>query len=207
MGRVVDRLKELKNKEKKLKALGGPERIEKQHKSGKSTARERLDLFFDPGSFHELDLFVQHRATLFGMDKVVVPAEGVITGYGMVNGRLVCAFSQDFTSMGGTLGEMHAKKICKVMDLAMKCGVPIVGFNDSGGARVQEGVDALSGYGQIFFRNSAASGVIPQVSAIMGPTAGGAVYSPAMTDWVFRGRGTSYMHITGPAVIDRKSVV
>ncbi|OGN96432.1 MAG: methylmalonyl-CoA carboxyltransferase, partial [Chloroflexi bacterium RBG_13_51_36] len=201
MGRVVDRLKELKNKEKKLKALGGPERIEKQHKSGKSTARERLDLFFDPGSFHELDLFVQHRATLFGMDKVVVPAEGVITGYGTVNGRPVCAFSQDFTSMGGTLGEMHAKKICKVMDLAMKCGVPIVGFNDSGGARIQEGVDALSGYGQIFFRNSAASGVIPQVSAIMGPTAGGAVYSPAMTDWVFMVKGTSYMHITGPAVI------
>jgi acetyl-CoA carboxylase carboxyltransferase component len=135
------------------------------------------------------------------MDKVIVPAEGVVTGYGMVNGRPVCAFSQDFTSMGGTLGEMHAKKICKVMDLAMKCGVPIVGFNDSGGARIQEGVDALSGYGQIFFRNSAASGVIPQISAIMGPTAGGAVYSPAMTDWVLMVRETSYMHITGPAVI------
>lgn len=201
MGRVSDRLKELKDREKKLKAMGGPERVEKQHKSGKLTARERLDLFFDAGSFHELDLFVQHRATLFGMDKTTVPAEGVITGYGMVNGRPVCAFSQDFTSMGGSLGEMHAKKICKVMDLAMKCGVPIVGFNDSGGARIQEGVDALSGYGQIFFRNSAASGVIPQISAIMGPTAGGAVYSPAMTDWVFMVKGTSYMHITGPAVI------
>jgi len=201
MGTGADRLKELRSKEKKAKALGGRERVEKQHKSGKLTARERLDLLFDPGSFHELDLFVQHRATLFGMDKVVVPAEGVITGYGTVNGRPVCAFSQDFTSMGGTLGEMHAKKICKVMDLAMKCGVPIVGFNDSGGARIQEGIDALSGYGQIFFRNSAASGVIPQLSAIMGPTAGGAVYSPAMTDWVFMTKGTSYMHITGPAVI------
>jgi acetyl-CoA carboxylase carboxyltransferase component len=197
----VDRLKELIDRERKMKALGGPERVEKQHKSGKLTARERLELLFDHDSFHELDLFVQHRATHFGMDEVVVPAEGVVTGYGLVNGRPVCAFSQDFTSMGGSLGEMHAKKICKVMDLAMKCGVPIVGFNDSGGARIQEGVDALSGYGQIFFRNSAASGVIPQISAIMGPTAGGAVYSPAMTDWVFMIRGTSYMHITGPAVI------
>jgi len=201
MGTVADRLKELGDRERKIKALGGLERVEKQHKSGKLTARERLDLLFDPGSFHELDLFVQHRATLFGMDNAVVPAEGVVTGYGAVNGRHVCAFSQDFTSMGGTLGEMHAKKICKVMDLAVKCGIPIVGFNDSGGARIQEGVDALSGYGQIFFRNSAASGVIPQVSAIAGPTAGGAVYSPAMTDWVFMTKGTSYMHITGPAVI------
>ncbi len=201
MATPADRLKELIDKEKKEKALGGPERVEKQHKSGKLTARERLDLFFDPGSFHELDLFVQHRATLFGMDKITVPAEGVITGHGTVDGRPVCAYSQDFTSMGGTLGEMHAKKICKVMDLAMKCGVPIIGFNDSGGARIQEGVDALSGYGQIFFRNSAASGVIPQLSAVMGPTAGGAVYSPAMTDWVFMSKGTSYMHITGPAVI------
>jgi acetyl-CoA carboxylase carboxyltransferase component len=201
MGTDADRLKELINRERKLRALGGLERVEKQHKSGKLTARERLELLFDPDSFHELDLFVQHRATLFGMDKVVVPAEGVVTGYGTVDGRPICAFSQDFTSMGGTLGEMHAKKICKVMDLAMKCGVPIVGFNDSGGARIQEGVDALSGYGQIFFRNSAASGVIPQISAIMGPTAGGAVYSPAMTDWVFMIKGTSYMHITGPAVI------
>jgi acetyl-CoA carboxylase carboxyltransferase component len=201
MGTDADGLKEMINRERKIKALGGPERVEKQHKSGKLTARERLELLFDPDSFHELDLFVQHRATLFGMDNIVVPAEGVVTGYGTIDGRPVCAFSQDFTSMGGTLGEMHAKKICKVMDLAMKCGVPIVGFNDSGGARIQEGVDALSGYGQIFFRNSAASGVIPQISAIMGPTAGGAVYSPAMTDWVFMTKGTSYMHITGPAVI------
>jgi len=201
MGKVDEQLKELKDKERKEKALGGPERVERQHKSGKLTARERLDLLFDPESFHELDLFVQHRATLFSMDKTHVPAEGVITGYGTVNGRPLCAFSQDFTSMGGTLGEMHAKKICKVLDLAMKCGVPIVGFNDSGGARIQEGVDALSGYGQIFFRNSAASGVIPQLSAIMGPTAGGAVYSPAMKDWIFMTKKTSYMHITGPVVI------
>jgi len=201
MDTVAERLKALQDKGKKEKALGGSERVEKQHKLGKLTSRERLDLLFDPGSFHELDLFVRHRATLFGMNKIVVPAEGVVTGYGTVNGRQICAFSQDFTSMGGSLGEMHAKKICKVMDLAMRCGVPVVGFNDSGGARIQEGVDALSGYGQIFFRNSAASGVIPQISAIMGPTAGGAVYSPAMTDWVFMTKGTSYMHITGPAVI------
>ena len=201
MDTVSERLKALQDKEKREKALGGSERVEKQHKSGKLTARERLELLFDPGSFHELDLFVRHRATLFGMDKIVVPAEGVVTGYGTVNGRQICAFSQDFTSMGGTLGEMHAKKICKVMDLARRCGVPIIGFNDSGGARIQEGVDALAGYGQIFFRNSAASGVIPQISAIMGPTAGGAVYSPAMTDWIFMTKGTSYMHITGPAVI------
>ena len=201
MGSVDERLKELVTREEKEKALGGSERVEKQHKSGKLTARERLNLLFDAGSFNELDLFVKHRANLFGMDKTTVPAEGVVTGYGTVAGRLVCAFSQDFTSMGGTLGEMHAKKICKVMDLAMKSGVPIIGFNDSGGARVQEGVDALSGYGQIFFRNSAASGVIPQISAVMGPTAGGAVYSPAMTDWVLMTKGTSHMHITGPAVI------
>lgn len=201
MDTVAERLKKLQEKEKVERALGGAERVEKQHKSGKLTARERIDLLFDAGSFHELDLFVRHRATSFGMDKVEVPAEGVVTGYGTVDGRPVCAYSQDFTSMGGSLGEMHAKKICKVMDLAMKCGIPVVGLNDSGGARIQEGVDALSGYGQIFFRNSAASGVIPQISAIMGPTAGGAVYSPAMTDWVFMTRGTSYMHITGPAVI------
>jgi len=201
MATIAERLKELIDKERRGKALGGPQRIEKQHKSGKLTARERINLLFDPGSFHELDLFVQHRAMLFGMDKIDIPADGVVTGYGMLNGRPVCAFSQDFTSMGGTLGEMHAKKICKVMDLAMKSGVPVVGFNDSGGARIQEGVDALSGYGQIFFRNSGASGTIPQISAIMGPTAGGAVYSPAMTDWVFMVKQTSYMHITGPTVI------
>ena len=201
MSSVADRLRELEERQRKEKALGGPERIKKQHDSGKLTARERLDILFDPGSFHELDMFVRHRGTMFGMDKTVVPAEGVVTGYGAVNGRQVCAFSQDFTSMGGSLGEMHAGKICKVMDLAMRIGVPLIGFNDSGGARIQEGVDALHGYGSIFFRNSCASGVIPQISAIMGPTAGGAVYSPAMTDWVFMVKKTSYMFITGPAVI------
>jgi acetyl-CoA carboxylase carboxyltransferase component len=201
MSSVANRLKELEERQEKQKALGGPERVKKQHDSGKLTARERLDILFDRGSFHELDMFVHHRATLFGMDKIVVPADGVVTGYGLVNGRQVCAFSQDFTSMGGTLGEMHAQKICKVMDLAMRTGVPLIGLNDSGGARIQEGVDALHGYGSIFFRNSCASGVIPQISAIMGPTAGGAVYSPAMTDWVFMVKKTSYMYITGPAVI------
>jgi acetyl-CoA carboxylase carboxyltransferase component len=146
-------------------------------------------------------MFVHHRCSDFGMDDTFVPGEGVVTGHGMVDGRPVFAFSQDFTTVGGTLGEMHAKKICKIMDLAMKNGAPIVGFNDSGGARIQEGVDALSGYGQIFFRNASASGVIPQISAIMGPTAGGAVYSPAMTDWIFMVKNTSYMFITGPEVI------
>ena len=201
MSSVADRLKELEERQGKEKALGGPERVKKQHDSGKLTARERLDILFDRGSFHELDMFVRHRATLFEMDKTVVPADGVVTGYGLVNGRQVCAFSQDFTSMGGTLGEMHAEKICKVMDLTMRTGVPLIGLNDSGGARIQEGVDSLHGYGSIFFRNSCASGVIPQISAIMGPTAGGAVYSPAMTDWVFMVKNTSYMYITGPAVI------
>ncbi len=198
---IHDRISELREKEEREKALGGPKQVQKQHEAGKLTARERLELLFDPGSFHELDMFVRHRCNYFDMPQTFVPGEGVITGYGMVNGRQVCAFSQDFTSMAGTLGEMHAKKICKVMDLAMRIGIPIVGFNDSGGARIQEGVDALSGYGQIFYRNSCASGVIPQISAIMGPTAGGAVYSPAMTDWVFMVKKTSYMFITGPEVI------
>lgn len=201
MGEVAERLKNLQERKQKEMAMGGAERVKKQHDSGKLTARERLDLLFDPGSFRELDLFVRHRATFFGMDKTEVPAEGVVTGYGTVNGRRVCAFSQDFTAMGGTLGEMHAQKICKVMDLAMRIGVPVVGFNDSGGARIQEGVDALHGYGSIFYHNSCASGVIPQISAVMGPTAGGAVYSPAMTDWIFMVQKTSYMFITGPGVI------
>jgi len=201
MATVFDRLKELREREEKERALGGPKRIEKQHQAGKLTARERLDLLFDPGSFCELDMFVRHRCTDFDMQEAFIAAEGVVTGYGTVNGRPVCAYSQDFTSRGGTLGEMHAKKICKVMDLAVRMGTPVIGFNDSGGARIQEGVDALSGYGSIFFRNSCASGVIPQLSAIMGPTAGGAVYSPAMTDWLFMVKKTSYMFITGPDVI------
>ncbi len=201
MSSVADRLRELREREERERAQGGHEQIKRQHERGKLTARERLDLLFDPGSFQELDLFVQHRSTNFDMPQTYIASDGVVTGFGTVNGRYVCAFSEDFTSMGGTLGEMHAKKICKVMDLAMRIGVPFVGFNDSGGARIQEGVDALSGYGNIFYRNSCASGVIPQISAIMGPTAGGAVYSPAMTDWVFMVKGTSHMFITGPDVI------
>jgi len=198
---VEQKLQQLKERQEKDLAQGGPDRIKKQHDTGKLTARERLDLLFDPGSFCETDLFVRHRGTLFGLDKVFVPSEGVVTGYGTVNGRKVCAFAQDFTAQGGTLGEMHARKISKIQDLALKAGCPIVGLNDSGGARIQEGVDALSGFGDIFFRNSIASGVIPQISAIMGPSAGGAVYSPALTDWVFMVKKTSYMFITGPAVI------
>jgi acetyl-CoA carboxylase carboxyltransferase component len=198
---VAQKIQELQEKEAKIKAMGGPKAVEKQHAGGKLTARERLDLFFDPGTFRETDLFVQHRCVNFGMEKVEIPADGVITGFGQVNGRPVFAFSQDFTSRAGSLGEMHSKKICKVMDLALKAGVPFVGFNDSGGARIQEGVDSLSAYGQIFYRNAIASGVIPQISAIMGPTAGGAVYSPAMTDFIFMVKNTSYMFITGPDVI------
>ncbi len=201
MGTVFDRLRELRDREEKEKAAGGPKQIEKQHQAGKLTARERLQLLFDPGSFCETDMFIRHRCSDFDMSKTFIAAEGVVTGYGTVNGRTVCAFSQDFTARGGSLGEMHAKKIWKVMDLAVRMGVPFIGLNDSGGARIQEGVDALSGYGGIFFRNSCASGVIPQISAIMGPTAGGAVYSPAMTDWVFMVDKTSYMFITGPDVI------
>jgi methylmalonyl-CoA decarboxylase subunit alpha len=191
----------LKKLEAELKAGGGEKSIQRQHESGKLTARERLDLFFDKETFQETDLFVQHRSSNFGLDKVSIPADGVITGFGKVNGRTVCAYAQDFTARGGTLGEMHAKKICRVMDLAMKMKVPMVGFIDSGGARIQEGINALDGYSNIFCRNSAASGVIPQISAIMGPAAGGAVYSPAMTDFVFMVKKTSYMFITGPAVV------
>jgi len=201
MKTVAQKIQELKEKEAQIKAMGGPKAIDKQHASGKLTARERLDLFFDPGTFRETDLFAKHRCVNFGMEKIDIPADGVITGFGRVNGRAVFAFSQDFTSRAGSLGEMHSKKICKVMDLALKAGVPFVGFNDSGGARIQEGVDSLAAYGQIFYRNAIASGVIPQISAIMGPTAGGAVYSPAMTDFVFMVKNTSYMFITGPDVI------
>ncbi|MFC1892885.1 acyl-CoA carboxylase subunit beta [Chloroflexota bacterium] len=197
----AEAFEELRKREEKEKAMGGQERVKKQHDSGKLTARERLELLFDSGSFEEINMFTRHRCTDFDMTQTFVAGEGVVTGYGRVNGRPVYAFSQDFTSMGGTLGEMHARKICDVMDLAVRSGLPIVGFNDSGGARIQEGVDSLHGYGEIFFRNTYASGVVPQISAIMGPCAGGAVYSPAMTDWVFMVRKTSYMFITGPDVI------
>jgi acetyl-CoA carboxylase carboxyltransferase component len=201
MGIVDDKISHLKAREAKVLEMGGEKAVAAQRKKGKLTARERLDLLFDKGTFREIDMFVSHRCVNFNMEAVEIPADGVITGHGLVDGRPVFAFSQDFTARAGSLGEMHSKKICKVMDLALKAGVPFVGINDSGGARIQEGVDALSGYGQIFFRNSAASGVIPQISAIMGPTAGGAVYSPAMTDWVFMVKNSSYMFITGPDVI------
>ena len=201
MGRTADSIKLLKDKEKKILQMGGEKAVAKHKAKGKLTARERLDILFDGGTFRELDMFVEHRCTNFGMEKVEVPADGVITGHGYVDGRPVFAFAQDFTARAGSLGEMHAAKICKVMDLAEKSGCPCVGLNDSGGARIQEGVDALSGYGQIFRRNALSSGVIPQISAIMGSTAGGAVYSPAMTDYIFMVKNTSYMFITGPAVI------
>ena len=201
MSIVEDKIKNLKDREEKILQMGGEKAVAKQREKGKLTARERLGLLFDKGTFREIDMFVTHRCVNFGMEGVDIPSDGVITGHGLVEGRPVFAFSQDFTARAGSLGEMHAKKICKVMDLALKAGVPCVGFNDSGGARIQEGVDALSGYGQIFYRNSISSGVIPQISAIMGPTAGGAVYSPAMTDWIFMVKKSSYMFITGPEVI------
>ena len=180
---------------------GDKERIEKQHKDGKLTARERINLLFDKGSFVEMDRFVTHHCTDFGMAEKKVYGDGVITGYGKIEGRLVYVFSQDFTIFGGALGMAFAQKICKVMDLAMKVGAPFIGLNDSGGARIQEGVESLAGYAYIFLKNALASGVIPQISAIMGPCAGGAVYSPALTDFIMMTKKTSYLHITGPDVI------
>jgi len=196
-----DKLEELRRREAAARAGGGEKRVQRQHEAGKLTARERLAKLFDPGSFNELDLFVRHRAVEFGMSAVEAPGEGVVTGYGTIDGRTVFAFAQDFTVIGGTLGEMHAAKIVKAMDLAAKTGVPFIGLNDSGGARIQEGVDALNGYGSIFYRNTLNSGVIPQISVIMGPCAGGAVYSPALTDFIFMVDKTSQMFITGPQVI------
>jgi propionyl-CoA carboxylase beta chain len=198
---VKEKIEKLRELREKAKLGGGKERIEKQHESGKLTARERIDLLLDAGSFVELDTFVVHRCTDFGMAERQFLGDGVVTGYGTIDGRLVYIFSQDFTVFGGSLGEMFAKKVCKLMDLAMKTGAPVIGLNDSGGARIQEGVASLAGYGDIFFRNVMASGVIPQISAIMGPCAGGAVYSPALTDFVFMVKGTSHMFITGPEVI------
>jgi len=180
---------------------GGQERIDAQHQRGKLTARERLTVLLDADSFEEWDIFVEHRCTDFGMADKTVPGDGVVTGYGTINGRDVFVFSQDFTVFGGSLSEAHAGKICKVMDQAMKVGAPVIGLNDSGGARIQEGIDSLAGYAEIFQRNVMASGVIPQISIIMGPCAGGAVYSPAMTDFIFMVRDTSYMYVTGPEVV------
>ncbi len=201
MGVSLDKIQELKQKQELIMGMGGKKALEKRRENGKLNARERLNILFDEGTFRELDMFVSHRCTNFGMEDIDIPADGVVTGHGKVDGRIVFAYAQDFTARAGSLGEMQAKKICKVMDMAMKSGAPIIGMNDSGGARIQEGIDALSGYGEIFFRNSAASGVIPQISAIMGPTAGGAVYSPAMTDFIFMVKESSYMFITGPNVI------
>ncbi|MBN1518772.1 MAG: methylmalonyl-CoA carboxyltransferase [Spirochaetales bacterium] len=198
---MEEKLKQLKERRDAILAGGGPKRVQAQHDKGKMTARERLEAFLDPGSFVEIDAFVEHRAVDLGMDKVDAPGEGVVIGYGTVDGRLVYVFAQDFTVIGGSLGEMHAAKICKAMDMAVKVGCPCIGINDSGGARIQEGVDALSGYGDIFYRNTLASGVIPQISVIMGPCAGGAVYSPALTDFTVMVDKTANMFITGPQVI------
>jgi len=198
---ITEKLENLQNKKEKIKLGGGEKNIAKQHEKGKLTARERLNLLFDPGSFVEIGAFVRHRCTDFGMADVEAPGEGVVTGYGTVDSRLVYAYAQDFTVIGGSLGYMHAEKIVMMMDMALKMGAPIIGINDSGGARIQEGVDALSGYGKIFFRNTISSGVIPQISVIMGPCAGGAVYSPALTDFIFMVDQSSLMFITGPQVI------
>jgi propionyl-CoA carboxylase beta chain len=182
---------------------GGKERVERQHKQGKQTARERIDLLLDPGSFREVDAFVVQRGREFGMDKPENQylGDSVVTGWGTIDGRLAYVYSQDFTVIGGSLSQVHAEKICKIMDMAMKVGAPVIGLNDSGGARIQEGVDSLGGYADIFLRNTLASGVIPQISAIMGPCAGGAVYSPALTDFIFMVRNSSYMFVTGPDVV------
>jgi acetyl-CoA carboxylase carboxyltransferase component len=198
---MLEKLEQLREIRKTVEEAGGSKRIDKQHESGKLTARERITRLFDPETCVELDAFVKHRGVNFDMPATQAPAEGVVAGYGRVNGRLVYAYAQDFTVIGGSLGEMHAATICKVMDLAGKMSAPLVGINDSGGARIQEGVDALSGYGKIFYRNSINSGVIPQISVIMGPCAGGAVYSPALTDFVFMVDKTAHMFITGPQVI------
>lgn len=195
------KFEDLDKKLAEAKLGGGEKRIEAQHKKGKLTARERIQYLLDEGSFEEIGALVTHRSTHFGLDKQKFYGDGVVTGYGTVNGRLVYVFSQDFTVLGGSLAEAHAEKICKVMDLAMQNGAPVIGLNDSGGARIQEGVVSLGGYADIFYRNVQASGVIPQLSAIMGPCAGGAVYSPALTDFIFMVEGTSYMFVTGPNVV------
>ena len=197
----MTKLETLQHKIDEAKLGGGLKRIESQHKKSKLTARERIDILLDPGSFEEIGMFVTHRSTDFGMEKEQYLGDGVVTGYGTVNGRLVYVFSQDFTVFGGSLSETHAEKICKLMDLAIENGAPVIGLNDSGGARIQEGVVSLGGYADIFYRNTRASGVIPQLSAIMGPCAGGAVYSPAITDFILMVEHTSYMFVTGPNVV------
>lgn len=198
---MTERFKRLQDKKSEAVLGGGEKRIEAQHKKGKLTARERIELLFDKGTFEEIGQLVTHRSTNFGLDKQKFYGDGVVTGYGKINGRLTYAFSQDFTVLGGSLAEAHAEKIVKIMDMAMKNGAPVVGLNDSGGARIQEGVVSLGGYADIFYRNTLSSGVIPQISAIMGPCAGGAVYSPALTDFILMVENTSYMFVTGPNVV------
>ncbi|MGZ3235545.1 MAG: acyl-CoA carboxylase subunit beta, partial [Croceibacterium sp.] len=194
-------IEELERRRAAARHGGGEKRVAAQHAKGKLTARERLGILLDEGSFEELDMYVEHNATDFGMDQQRIPGDGVVTGSGTISGRLVYVFSQDFTVFGGSLSERHAQKICKIMDMAMKVGAPVIGLNDSGGARIQEGVASLAGYAEVFQRNVLASGVIPQVSLIMGPCAGGAVYSPAMTDFIFMVKDSSYMFVTGPEVV------
>ena len=197
----MTRLEELRKRHEAAEQGGGRARRERQHREGKLSARERVDLLLDEGTFEELDKLVTHRSREFGLAEQVVPGDGLVTGYGQIEGRLAYVFAQDFTVFGGSLSETNAQKICKVMDLAMKTGAPIIGLNDSGGARIQEGVVSLAGYADIFLRNTLASGVVPQISAVMGPCAGGAVYSPAITDFVFMVDQTSYMFVTGPDVL------
>jgi propionyl-CoA carboxylase beta chain len=188
-----EKVNELRKLREQAKLGGGEERIKKQHEKGKLTARERIDILVDSGSFEEIDAFVTHRSSAFGLDEQKIMGDGVVTGYAKIEGRPVYLFSQDFTVFGGSLSETHAEKICKIMDLAMKNGVPVIGLNDSGGARIQEGVSSLGGYAEVFWRNSMASGVVPQISAVMGPCAGGAVYSPALTDFVYMVKGTLHV--------------
>jgi propionyl-CoA carboxylase beta chain len=195
------KIRQLREMRAKSRQGGGPARIETQHKKGRLTARERIDLLLDKGSFREVDAFVEHRTHDFNLDEQKFLSDSVVTGWGTIEGRLVYLFSQDFTVFGGSLGEVHAAKICKIMDMAIKSGAPVIGLNDSGGARIQEGVVSLAGYGDIFLRNTLASGVIPQISVIMGPCAGGAVYSPALTDFIFMVRNSSYMFVTGPDIV------
>jgi len=199
---MEDRIEDLRERREAARKGGGEERIERQHEKGKLTARERVDYFLDDGTFHEFDQFRTHRSHNFGMESRQIPGDGVVTGYGEVNGRTVFVFAHDFTVFGGSLGEVLAEKVCKVMDRAVEVGAPIIGLNDSAGARIQEGVDALAGFTEIFHRNQQASGVVPQISAIMGPCAGGAVYSPSITDFIFMVEGTSHMYITGPGVTE-----
>jgi len=201
MTKLEDKFSIFEEKDKAAELGGGIDRIEKQHQAGRLTARERVEILLDSGTFVEKDKFMTHRAKDFDMDKNRIPGDGVVSGYGKIDGRLVYVFAQDFTVFGGTLSRANADKITKIMDLAMRMGAPVIGLNDSGGARIQEGVESLAGYADIFYRNVMASGVVPQISAVLGPCAGGAVYSPAMTDYIIMAKDSSYMFVTGPDVI------